>query len=331
MSASPPVSVIIPSYNRADKLASTLVSVFRQTIPPTLVIVVDDGSTDGTSELVSSFSVEHPAWRERLLYLRQENRGKSVALNEGLKHVTTEWVSYNDSDDLWHPEKLEKQFQVLLRHPKCGACVADTRYGRNGRQTTMEMGGLILSQPHGILDSASQIFCRLAHGVMMQTLVVRRDVMEKVGPFDPVLRAGQDVDIMFRISLCTGFCYVNEPLVELDREQDCPSRLTELYPMNSVARLGLRVGMIENWVNLTDSQCPEMSGTVRKRLVSAQSSLANQLLEERQFEMAAHEIRRAYNALRDPRMLIKWALVRVWPQLARSWVKGRMSSSRTAA
>src|SRR4030095_4947845 len=133
------VSVVIPTYNRAALIGDTISSIFRQTVPPDEVIVVDDGSTDDTAAVMETLLFRHPDWRNCLRYLQQENRGKSVALNRGLEAVSpeTEWLAFDDSDDTWQPNKLEVQLAALASYPDCGACFSDAFYVNDtGRATT---------------------------------------------------------------------------------------------------------------------------------------------------------------------------------------------------
>src|SRR6185295_4577577 len=104
------VSVVIPTYNRADFLVSTVTSVLDQTLKPAEVIVVDDGSTDETERVVRSFPPP-------VKYVRIENSGVCRARNVGTELATAPWVAYCDSDDLWHPHKLAAQASLLEAAP----------------------------------------------------------------------------------------------------------------------------------------------------------------------------------------------------------------------
>ena len=102
----PSVSVVIPVYNRFDRLRYSVESVLSQTLTVSEVILVDDGSFDGTSELLPAYIAENPAWRERVRYFHQQNQGPNVARNTGIEHAKGEWLAFNDNDDLWLPQKL---------------------------------------------------------------------------------------------------------------------------------------------------------------------------------------------------------------------------------
>src|SRR5262245_43202505 len=106
----PVVSVVIPTYNRGSLIGETLDSVFAQTYPHLEVIVVDDGSTDDTEAAIARF-------RDRLIYIRQQNQGLAASRNAGLARATGAYVAWQDSDDLWNPEKTAVQVGYLRRRP----------------------------------------------------------------------------------------------------------------------------------------------------------------------------------------------------------------------
>jgi glycosyltransferase involved in cell wall biosynthesis len=117
MSFSDLVSIIIPTYNRAQLLLEALESAKSQTYRPIEVIVVDDGSTDNTQEIVSRFKEVNSSEIFRVSYLRQQNKGPSAARNHGLSHSSGEYLQFLDSDDLIHPRKIEIQVGLLKSHP----------------------------------------------------------------------------------------------------------------------------------------------------------------------------------------------------------------------
>ena len=111
------VSVYINVYNREDLIGETIQSVLDQTYSNLQIIVVDDGSSDNTAEVVRNFADSRIEF-----YPLEKNVNVVGALNEGLKHVRGEYVAHVDSDDLWDPEKIEKQVCFLEDHPEYGSC-----------------------------------------------------------------------------------------------------------------------------------------------------------------------------------------------------------------
>ena len=109
----PSISVIIPTYNSAVFLPEALQSVLSQTFLPQDVIVVDDGSTDDTEDVLEPF-------RRHIHYIRQENQGPAVARNRGIAEAKGDLIAFLDADDVWVPEKLERQVNVLIENPRIG-------------------------------------------------------------------------------------------------------------------------------------------------------------------------------------------------------------------
>jgi glycosyltransferase involved in cell wall biosynthesis len=181
----PAVSVVIPTYNRAATVVEAVESALAQTVAPAEVIVVDDGSTDGTRERLAPYA-------GRIVYLRQENKGVSAARNAGVGAATGELIAFLDSDDVWHPRKLEVQLHYLLEHPET-ALVGAAAFTDSGRNWP----GL----PEGA-PPASRL--RLAEIVLRSpfptsAVVVRKSCLDAVGDFDTGLRNSEDRDLYIRV------------------------------------------------------------------------------------------------------------------------------------
>ena len=114
----PKVSVVIPTFNRADTIGDSIKSVLEQTFKDFEVIVVDDGSTDGTESVVAAFG------DSRIKYIMQDNAGACAARNNGIRHANGEYIAFQDSDDYWMPRKLERQLQnISLHDSKIDICI----------------------------------------------------------------------------------------------------------------------------------------------------------------------------------------------------------------
>jgi glycosyltransferase involved in cell wall biosynthesis len=218
------VSVVIPTYNRADRLPETLASVFGQTYRDLEVVLVDDGSTDATATVVAQCD-------PRLRYTRQANAGVSAARNRGLREVRGEFVCFLDSDDLWEPWKVEAQLAVLNAFPEVGMVWTDmsaiddagvklhSRYLRTfytahrkvrieellNRHTTL--GQVWQLAPEAEARSpvlAGNIFPQILLGnlVHTSTVMLRRSRQLLVGGFDEgLLRSGEDYDFHLRTAM----------------------------------------------------------------------------------------------------------------------------------
>ncbi|MFW6059577.1 MAG: glycosyltransferase family 2 protein [Phycisphaeraceae bacterium] len=177
----PRVSVIIPVYNGQRYLAEAIESVLNQSRPPDEIIVVDDGSTDGTAQIVQGFG-------DRLIYAHQEQAGVSAARNHGLRLATGDLVAFLDADDLLLPTRFETQVAAFQAHPGIGICDAVTRNFWSPEIPEEE-------RAKGHLAQRSN---KEGIGTHISTWLFRRDVLRKVGGFDETMRYGEDTDLFVR-------------------------------------------------------------------------------------------------------------------------------------
>jgi len=191
--------VIIPTYNRREELARSLKSVFEQTLPPKEVIVVDDGSTDGTAQWVRQ---TYPA----AMLVEQENQGVSAARNSGIRHSSGPWLAFLDSDDAWLPKKLELQVEALQSATNMRLCHTEEIWIRNGRRVNQ----MKKHQKSGgwIFERCLKLCC-----VSPSSVVVKRELFEELGDFDESLPACEDYDLWLRICSREPVLYVEEPLI----------------------------------------------------------------------------------------------------------------------
>ena len=196
---SPLVSVILPTHNRAWTLKAAMDSVLAQENCPFELIVVDDGSTDGTPALLRSYG-------DRLTVLRQENRGVSAARNTGIAHAAGELIAFLDSDDRWLPGKLSRQATFFAHRPDALICQTQEFWIRNGVRVNP---GLRHRKPAGWIFEPSLRLCLVSPSAVM----MQRSLFETVGRFDETLPACEDYDLWLRVSLRFPVFLVDEPLV----------------------------------------------------------------------------------------------------------------------
>ena len=195
----PRVSVVIPAYNHARFLPDALESVLAQTFRDFEVLVVDDGSTDNTGEVVAAFA-------PRVRYIHQHNGGPSRARNTGIRHTTGEYVAFLDADDTWMPEKLALQVGYLDTHPDAGLVFTKV-------MVTTEAGQQLYTYPHRYRYER-RAFERLllwSYG-SMNVVMLRRLCFDKLGFFDESLRAAEDWDMWLRAAPYFRFGYLDRPL-----------------------------------------------------------------------------------------------------------------------
>jgi len=193
------ISVIIPSWNRADRLAAALDSVRAQSLAAHEIIVVDDGSTDNTRELLGRHYPE-------VHYLYQQNAGVSCARNTGIKAASGDWIALLDSDDQWHASKLERQQQALLAQPGYRLCHCDEIWMRNGKRVNpmkkhAKSGGHIFRQ------------CLPLCIISPSAVIIKRSLFDDTGLFDESLPACEDYDLWLRICATQPVLFVDQPLL----------------------------------------------------------------------------------------------------------------------
>jgi glycosyltransferase involved in cell wall biosynthesis len=328
----PKVSVVIPTYNRADKVRKGIESVLAQTFTDLEVIVVDDGSSDETGQTLKQ------SFGDRIRYYFQPNQGVSVARNKGIEEARGEWIAFLDSDDLWEKEKLECQLEAMERFdPECGACYTDVRFFNYPETRTMfqlaednyrhdEAMGIntdvlrLLVKPGG----AGMVVC-------LSSFLAKTDTIRKLGGFDPSLLYSQDSEFMFRLAMLTAFCYVNRPLVLFDRSPvedrhvgvSSAWNSMEFFLQDSQLRL-------EGLLRLTENQPTAIRDLVRRQLGSIHSGWVNCYLETGQYRKARAAAYKAAQMNLTFNVAVKWLLTWISPKLAFRTVRHRESKRASA-
>ena len=198
------VSVIIPTYQSGRFISQAIDSVLTQTYKDFEIIIVDDGSTDNTHEVINKYATD-----ERIRYYYQTNNGPAAARNLGIRMSSGENIAFLDADDLWLPAKLEKQIKLLEDYPAidlvfCDAYIFD--------ETGMQQKTLFnLSSP-----SSGRVLEKLFYlnFIPLLTVVVRRKVFDVVGYFDETVIGPEDYDLWLRISQTYLIDFIQEPLAK---------------------------------------------------------------------------------------------------------------------
>jgi glycosyltransferase involved in cell wall biosynthesis len=216
----PRVSVVIPTYNRSGLVAEAIRSVLAQTYRNIEIVVVDDGSRDGTRQTVERFRDDRS-----VRYLFQENRGDTSARNRGIRACSSRYVAFLDSDDLWAPTKLARQVEALEADRGLGfayCTVVLSHLDENGRVLREELRAMPKIEAPTVFEE--QLYRHVLIGTN-SALIARRDVLHEVGLFDEDLICG-DQDLVRRLTLRHRFHVVDEPLVWIRKHGDNLSPLT---------------------------------------------------------------------------------------------------------
>lgn len=201
------VSVVLPTYNRAYILDRAVKSVLMQTYPYFELIIVDDGSTDQTQELVAGYQ------DERIIYLKmQENRGQARARNCGIGHARYDYIAFQDSDDIWNPEKLSKQVDAMLSAPpEVGFVYHKIRYNMGkGYSAVLPLENIGLERKSG------DIYAQLLYDnlVPCPSVLAQKECILKSGGFDETLKALEDYDLALKMAKNNHAFFIDEVLLE---------------------------------------------------------------------------------------------------------------------
>ena len=210
----PLVSVVIPTYNRANIVTKAVDSILAQTYTDYEIIVVDDGSVDDTREVLARYG-------DRIRYIFQQNSGVSAARNAGILSAMGRWITFLDSDDEWLPTKLEKQIQIATNNPSIVASITNVAIAVSDHKEIdlFNMRGFQVDSIAPLIISRPLIlFCHLEP--FCQSLFVLRDKLLAVGLFDTGISLHEDQDLIYRISLQGPWAVTGEKLVRIFRRGD---------------------------------------------------------------------------------------------------------------
>ena len=278
----PRVSVVIPTYNYARYVPEAIDSVLAQSFEELEVIVVDDGSTDQTAEILRAFGGQ-------LHDIRQEHRGLSAARNTGIRAARGQYVAFLDSDDLWLPDKVSLQVARLDAKPEVGLVYGETLFFDDSSPATLTLHSHFAPHPSG------RILSWLVRGnvIPSPTPMVRRELFERVGLFDEMLSACEDWDMWIRIARVCEIAYVHRVLAKKRQHQENMSLDSERLMTN-----GLRV--LEKAFSAPDPS-QELHGLRCKAFGRRYADFGLDRFHMGRYEQARRDLIRAVTL--DPRLL----------------------------
>jgi glycosyltransferase involved in cell wall biosynthesis len=193
------VSIIIPTYNRGWIIKEAVDSVLAQDYKDFELIVVDDGSTDHTSDVLDSY-------RDDIKIYYQKNKGVSAARNRGIAEASGKFIAFLDSDDLWLPQKLSRQIEFFNTTPDALICQTEEVWIRSGVRVNPKKRH---KKPSGMIFEPSLALCLVSPSAVM----IRRSLLGIVGNFDEALPACEDYDLWLRISCRFPVYHIDTPLI----------------------------------------------------------------------------------------------------------------------
>jgi glycosyltransferase involved in cell wall biosynthesis len=227
------ISVVIPTYNRAQFVGKAVASVLNQSFPSYEIIVIDDGSTDGTREALSRYA-------GKISYIYQNNSGVSSARNEGIKQSQGDWVAFLDSDDEWTRQYLFTQTMHARKFPQAIAHLTNAvTILSDGTRTNLfaETGLMETFKTAPCLFLARPLRLILSHASwFLQSAILRRDVLFKIGLFDNDLSIAEDIDIIARAALEGPFTLYRGEMVQVYRRHESMLNLSAKSFQNGLYR-----------------------------------------------------------------------------------------------
>ena len=200
MITKPTISIIIPTYNRAYCLSECLSSIISQTYKDWELIVVDDGSTDNTEEIIQPFM------QEGIIYIKQQNQGVSSARNTGLSRARGQYIAFCDSDDRWIKNKLAIQMQYFSSNKDMILNYTEEIWIRNGIRVNQ-------CKQHAKLSGWIFEKCLDLCIVSPSSVMMHQSFFDKVGVFDTTLPACEDYDLWLRGAIYFPYYFITTPLI----------------------------------------------------------------------------------------------------------------------
>ncbi len=252
------LSAVIPTYNRSVHVLRAIDSVLAQTHPVDEVIVIDDGSTDQTAAAIQQ------RFGSRAKVIRQDNQGVSAARNRGVREASGEWIAFLDSDDTWLPTKIETQVKALTYlGGEFGLCFSNGIYDGHpdGILSVFQEAAFDDKRTFGTFDQPSEYLLGPPSPFRLQSIIVLRSLLQETA-FDEALRAMEDLDVLFRLTFRTRFCFVAEKLVCIDRKPSRPHGLCEEFAKRNDQTYNDLRRIYSRWLTM-----PEVKGTDYQRRI----------------------------------------------------------------
>ncbi|MBF0511928.1 MAG: glycosyltransferase [Candidatus Omnitrophica bacterium] len=259
----PKVSVIIPTYNRGQYIQQALESVLAQTFHDYEIIVIDDGSTDNTQEILRRF-------KGKIRSMRQDNQGISKTRNQAISRSNGQYIAFLDSDDYWVSEKLEEQVRILDRHPHVGLVYARM-------PIINEQGERIGMKPSGVCGRNFKELLEVWGDLPTSTIMTRKECFERAGLFDTSLCTMEDIDMWIRIAR-----YYD--LYEIENKVLAYYRRHEEQITNNRARV--YEGLVKIYTKICNTCLQAPRDLMKRRIVENQYLLAKENYIAKEYKYA---------------------------------------------
>ncbi|MEM7546728.1 MAG: glycosyltransferase family A protein [Pseudomonadota bacterium] len=271
------VSVVIPSYNRRQLVGGAIDSVLAQTRSAAEIIVVDDGSSDGTSEWLAL------TYGDAVRCIVQDNGGVAAARNTGIDAARSDYVAFLDSDDRWPQEKLALQMP-LMAEPGIQLSATNWQWEDEDSDGFSNSGHVQSRRYVTLTDPLLRLCHPRGHGILIQTCIIRRDVLVRLGGFDHRLRIAEDMDLIFRVADEGAFKLISDILMTRGKDEHT-GNLTDIKSVNwQIENFENTIGILKNTLTRGIKRSAGARKAAKARLVQLISYRA--MLAARQGDLA---------------------------------------------
>jgi glycosyltransferase involved in cell wall biosynthesis len=299
----PKVSIIVPTYNRAKYVTEAIDSILSQAFRDYEVIVVDDGSTDNTKEVLMRYG-------NRIAYIYQTNSGVGTARNVGIQHARGEWLAFLDSDDIWLPEYLSCQMDRAKQDPSiCTHMTNSIRVQADGAKIdTFQHAGIDPRKAFGndlcLVLERPLTFIIQKQLPFLQATMFRREVFIKAGLFNEKVTIAEDVEAIARMCLQGSFSLCSRPLVHIMRRHESISNLSSRWDSDIIYCRNCNGAIYQNL--LTQSNLTYLEKRTLKRLLSSnKKAVGNIYFESGETQKARDCYREALWIYPSPKSIFK--------------------------
>lgn len=293
------MTALIPSYNRAHLISRAVSSVLNQTLPPYEIIVVDDGSTDNTREILASFG-------DSIRYIHQENAGSAVARHHGITAAQTDWIALLDSDDVWNPDHLERMSDAIIATDgRANYYFADTQRPQElDKQMQWHLTGFSIGEPYVLFEEGAEWVLKDLQPMMLQSTVIKRSAYMASGGFYAPLRYRDDTHLFIKLGLKDPICAVAGGGTKMTDDDQPQNRLSINYDRTRDKEgFVMQVVMFQDLLNYFDGRLtPEQKDTLSLYLANSYLNVARASWRERKFTEVAKNM--LLSGVKHPRAIM---------------------------
>ena len=302
------ISAIIPTYNREKTITRAIDSVLAQKYPAAEIIVVDDGSTDNTREVVNRYD-------ERVCYVNQDNRGAAAARNAGVSKAKHEWIAFLDSDDYWFPDHLQRIADAILAtEEKAALYFSDIeRHMSKGVISHWDWCRFHITGSYQLRQDGSEWAMMARQPMLTPATVMKRESYIEVGGMLETLVTSEDTLLFYKLCFFFPVCAVSgygaatgTGLLEYSNN----SRLTSVFNSYTPTYYECSKMLYRDLLSHSDKISLKHRNSIKKRLVSAHLQACRIFLKERQFNCAGTNLVEAFNL--DPLVSSGLVVQMVW-------------------